>query len=64
MALALERFAGVLARTREREDANGRADVGAFMATADEYIRLIGSVRVRLSPHPLPLLSFFVRSRR
>jgi hypothetical protein len=58
MALALERFSDVLRQAKEKEEGNGRGDVGGFMATADEYIRLIGSVRVR----PLFILASRLRA--
>jgi hypothetical protein len=58
MALALERFSDVLRRAKEKEEGNGRGDVGGVMATADEYIRLIGSVRVR----PLFILASRLRA--
>lgn len=47
MSLALERFSDVTRKMKEKEEGNGRGDVNSFMGTADEYIRLVASVRVR-----------------
>lgn len=50
MSLALERFSDVTRKMKEKEEGNGRGDVNSFMGTADEYIRLVSSVRVRFLP--------------
>ncbi|KAJ9095011.1 hypothetical protein QFC21_005804 [Naganishia friedmannii] len=46
LSQALQRFAGLIIREKEREEGQAKMDVVWLLSTADEYLRWIGSVRL------------------
>ncbi|KAJ9115493.1 hypothetical protein QFC22_005251 [Naganishia vaughanmartiniae] len=46
LSQALQRFAGLINREKEREEGQAKMDVVKLLSTADEYLRWIGSVRM------------------